>query len=437
MEITVEITTDEYQSFIKEYYLKRNWAKRIAILAFVALILSIVGLRSMADAGAYLVSSFAFFMAILLVLFCAIPYVIWYFQMKKRLEQAGDELTRWLFNFSDGGVQFNDEHESKFFAWSKLDIITRKSFMVLKPLGNEIFFLPLNAFEDGSGKKFLELIKSYRKIPANKLPNPKPLYFIGIICFIPFIGAALGFVYIIMGLKTYKDKFIVGMGLAGIIITGVVLFDIAKSNKAMNEYERNDPESVSQVAPKSYLQLFTGKDKPSSLTTFSTKLRNPISELAYKDYRLLIYKIDSLRDSNKNLNNIVKESYKDTKDNFGSYRSVVEYGDIPDMYVQMAAPDKPEHIFLNLFGRHTRTIAKNDSVAYYSSDFKNFFIKYKPDGGEEFYGKATEHDDDATKPLELMFLKRNHNLYLILMFPGKGASKLPSGILSNLLTKSQ
>jgi len=79
----------------------------------------------------------------------------------------------------------------------------------------------------------------------------------------------------------------------------------------------------------------------------------------------------------------------------------------------------------------------NDSVAYYSSDFKNFFIKYKPDGGEEFYDKAAEHDDDATKPLELMFLKRTHSLYFILMFPGKGASKLPSGILNNLLPKSQ
>jgi len=434
MEIIVEITADEYQSFIKEYYLKRNWAKRIAILAFVALILSIVGLRSMADAGAYLVSSFAFFMAILLVLFCAIPYVIWYFQMKKRLEQAGDESTRWLFNFSDGGVQFNDEHESKFFAWSKLDIITRKSFIVLKPLGNEIFFLPLNVFEDGSGKKFLELVKSYRKIPVNKLPNPNPWYFIGIICLIPFIGAALGIVYVIMGLNTYKNKYIVGIGLAGLAVTGIVVFNMVKLSNISNEYEKIDPQTTSQIAPKSYLQLFGDSDKPTSVSTSNTKLRNPISELAYKDYRLIVYKMDTLRDSKVSLNNIIHESYSATKDNLTAYRGIVEYGDTPELYVHMAAPDKPDRIYLNIFGEQTRVITKNDSVAYYSSNFKRFYIKYKPDGSDEFYGNASEHDDEnAIVPLELMFLKRNRNLYFILMFANKGTLK--SGMLNSLLTK--
>jgi len=89
---------------------------------------------------------------------------------------------------------------------------------------------------------------------------------------------------------------------------------------------------------------------------------------------------------------------------------------------------------LNIFGEQTRVITKNDSVAYYSSNFKRFYIKYKPDGSDEFYGNASEHDDEnAIVPLELMFLKRNRNLYFILMFANKGTLK--SGMLNSLLTK--
>jgi hypothetical protein len=435
MKISVDIAADEHQSLIRAYYLKRNWAKRIAILAFGAMILSALGLRSMADAMANLPQFFMFFMAILMLFFCAIPYVGWYFQMKKKLDQVGDKPMKWVFTVSDSGIQLNSQEENKFLPWGKLDVMVKESFIILKPLNNEIFFLPFNVFEDGSGKKFLELVKSYRKIPVNKLPNPNPWYFIGIICLIPFIGAALGIVYVIMGLNTYKNKYIVGIGLAGLAVTGVVVFNMVKLSNISNEYEKMDPQTTSQIAPKSYLQLFGDSDKPTSVSTSNTKLRNPISELAYKDYRLVVYKIDTLRNSNTSLNNIIKESYTNTKDNFGSYRGIVDYDDILGMYVQMAVPDKPERIYLNLFGNNTHTIIKNDSVAYYSSDFKNFYIKYRPDGGEEFYGKATEHDDDnITTPLELMFLKRNRNLYFILMFANKGTLK--PGMLNGLLTTS-
>ena len=74
-------------------------------------------------------------------------------------------------------------------------------------------------------------------------------------------------------------------------------------------------------------------------------------------------------------------------------------------------------------------------MAYYSSYFKNFFIKYKPTGEEEFYGKASQKDDDDAKRirLELMFLKRDDNLYFMLMYSNKTA--LPAGTLYGSVTK--
>lgn len=47
----------------------------------------------------------------------------------------------------------------------------------------------------------------------------KPPYWIGILCFIPLLGAMAGFVILILAIVKYKDKWFALIGAAGIIIT--------------------------------------------------------------------------------------------------------------------------------------------------------------------------------------------------------------------------
>jgi hypothetical protein len=101
------------------------------------------------------------------------------------------------------------------------------------------------------------------------------------------------------------------------------------------------------------------------------------------------------------------------------------------------AADDPAKIYLNLFGNGTHVIMKNDSIAYYHSDFKNFYIKYRLAGGEEFFGTASEKNDDTIRsPLELMFLKRKSSLYFILLYGNDEKTNLQAGTLYNLIGKA-
>jgi hypothetical protein len=438
MEITIEITKEEYQSYIKKYYLKRNWTKRIAILAIIAAALSVLTASSKNGGWKYLPSDFLVFATILVTIFFVLPYVALYLQMSSKLKKVDDKPIIWHYKITDDGVQIDDEQGSKFLSRSSLpNVKIANDFIVFSLPNNQLYFLPLSALENNDSKKISELITNYRNIPEVKSTiTPKRLYFIGVLCLIPFLGGAMGVVWIILGLTQYKDKILTGMGAVGVIITGCLFYGMIHANNIVNEYEKIDPQTTSTTVPKDYLKLFGNKDTMSSMTTLNSKLRAPISDFIYKNYHCLIYKIDSVHGADVHLDKIIKETYNDNPNNYGSYNGVFGFGSGPSIWLQMAVPDKPSQIYLNLFGDKTRVITKNDSMVYYSSNFKNFYIKYKPTGGEEFYGKASQNDNDEAKrfPVELMFLKRDRKLYFMLTY--SDGPVLPSGTLFSFITKN-
>jgi hypothetical protein len=438
MEITIEITKEEYQSYIKQYYLKRNWTKRIAILAIIAFALSVFTVISTKSGWKYLPWDFLVLAAILIILFFILPYVALYVQMLSKQKKVGANPIIWHYKISDDGVQIDDEHGSKFLSRGSLaNVKVTNDFIVFSSQSGQLYFLPLSALENNDREKISGLITNYRNIPEVKSTiTPKRLYFIGVLCLVPFLGGAIGVVWIIMGITQYKDKLLIGMGAVGVIITGCIFYGIIHANNIVSEYDKIDPQTKSTTLPKDYLKLFGGKDTLSSIRTLNSKLRAPISDFIYKNYHCLIYKIDSVHGVNVHLDKIIKETYNDNPNNYGSYNGVLGFGGGLSVWLQMAVPDKPSQIYLNLFGDNTHIIAKNDSVVYYSSNLKNFYIKYKPTGGEEFYGKASQNNDDDAKrfPVELMFLKRDRKLYFMLTY--SDGPVLPSGTLYSFITKN-
>jgi len=58
--------------------------------------------------------------------------------------------------------------------------------------------------------------------PATPVTTPKALYFIGLLCLIPMIGAFVGLVLLLIGIIQYKDKWLTIIGAFGIVFTIVV-----------------------------------------------------------------------------------------------------------------------------------------------------------------------------------------------------------------------
>lgn len=54
------------------------------------------------------------------------------------------------------------------------------------------------------------------------IQTSRPLYFLGLLCLIPLVGAFVGLVLLLFGLIKYKDKWLVIIGAFGIVFTIVI-----------------------------------------------------------------------------------------------------------------------------------------------------------------------------------------------------------------------
>jgi len=155
----------------------------------------------------------------------------------------------------------------------------------------------------------------------------------------------------------------------------------------------------------------------------------------YKNqYYLQIFKLtDSFSLSLKNIINQYNVSPRIAANGWSEYndKTAVDYN------YHLYLPAKISDIYLKLLGKNNKAILANDSLAYYSSLFKSFSIQYIKDGKNEFYAEAKGNGIFTTKlqPLEILFLKKNNKLYLLIMSTyseDQNASYSP-GILYHLI----
>jgi hypothetical protein len=132
-------------------------------------------------------------------------------------------------NVTDEGISrtYIDTDDTKLYTWDKIAsiyfaqtliciLLTNKSTLIVP----KRYFLP-----DTGAAEFIDIIKSRISERTVSLYNEsdiiqtKPPYWMGFLCFIPLIGAFVGLALIINGLIKYKNKWLVFMGIGGIIFT--------------------------------------------------------------------------------------------------------------------------------------------------------------------------------------------------------------------------
>jgi hypothetical protein len=97
-------------------------------------------------------------------------------------------------------------------------------------------------------------------------------------------------------------------------------------------------------------------------------------------------------------------------------------------------PDNPRNIFLDLYGDSTRLLQKNDTIAYYYSKCENFAIRFTLGGKIDIYADL-KHEQYNPVPLEILFLKRKDNLFLIILSSKYDAIHLNENYLYDFLLK--
>jgi hypothetical protein len=223
--------------------------------------------------------------------------------------------------------------------------------------------------------------------------------------------------------------------------SGTLIFDI-KNIFNKHPKEITDSTFIIKTIPDDYLQLLNlqgncctnDNDNFFFLKTYKSKYRNPISFFVYKRYYYLqVYKIDSSFKSS--VKNILSEHYINAQVTYGSF--LMDNESEIDYSYNQSAPPKPKSILLKLLGKNNRVVFKNDSVAYYLSTFKNFSIQYNTTVSFDIYGEVKGNGlfSHNLEPLELMFIKRNKNLFLLTMsvFKNFPNEKYPPGLLQDII----
>jgi hypothetical protein len=234
MEITIETTEQDHIDFYRDYSLKRKWLQRLLILLAVDfLVSSFVPMSSV-----YLVN--VFFIGIILApFFIGIPYLL----SKKRITNAYEKSPRMIgkktYKPFATGIEITDETGITFLKYEDIKQVGKAgNFIFLILLDGSYYLLPIWYFSSvHEAGHFLSIvtngIANVKGIEPKTPLTFKPIYLIGILCFIPLLGAIAGVVLIILGIVHFRDKVFIFIGAAGILFTVALygsLFYVAENS---------------------------------------------------------------------------------------------------------------------------------------------------------------------------------------------------------------
>ena len=228
-----------------------------------------------------------------------------------------------------------------------------------------------------------------------------------------------------------KKSIIVILVIIGLI--GLFIYHISGFVQSMNESVKTDAVKTINKCPEEYLKLFNENKNLVFDATNISKTRSPISKFTYDKFRIFVYRINSV--TRMSLDTGIIDSYDDQDLTqhyiYGFFGEFDQF----DFLFKTGTQDKVSKVYFNIRGLQTQIIKKNDILAYYYSRFKNFSITYKNDGAHDFFGQVKDSATYATIPIEIMFLERKNNLYLIMLTSINSKIDSAPGTLINLIKK--
>ena len=196
------------------------------------------------------------------------------------------------------------------------------------------------------------------------------------------------------------------------------------NDPAADKYEKmlqSHPTVLSQTLPDYYLNLFQKKarSKIKLMSSLEHIGRDTVCNLSYDgEYYVALYTLS--RSYNFSLQNSLRESFRESSAEFGTpfYINDINFVGIKHrMYVNDSDKVKPSNIFISFGGSGFSKSEKNDTIADYLFECKNLSIRYMTKGPQEVFVDA-----NGEKPLEIMFLKKAKNLFLIFITTKKDSA---------------
>lgn len=166
---------------------------------------------------------------------------------------------------------------------------------------------------------------------------------------------------------------------------------------------------------KEYADLFDSnvQDKLKVQVTCTTRTRNPVTLYSFYTSKIIVYKISSF--FKKALNNIHIESSNEEDNSSGIVYDIVQDNRI-EFKFKSGNPGDIDDVYMGYNAEGLKYLVKNDSSLNISFAMKNFYIKYGPDDKMDLFIMFDKSKIQNEIPVNVQLLKRNHSLYLLILY---------------------
>jgi hypothetical protein len=165
-----------------------------------------------------------------------------------------------------------------------------------------------------------------------------------------------------------------------------------------------------------------------------SKVRGPVSLIYFDEaYHLIIYKLDLIKEAS--LGDLLHTAIESVDRTTGETYTVINYNDFFKFQLNVF-PSKPaSQIYLTLAGDSVQNVVKNDSVVCYHLLCENFSIRYAKNDPIGFFLVGQEKMPGATTvvPMDLLFLKRDDAVFLLMMTPNSPTLTIAPDLLYNIV----
>jgi hypothetical protein len=165
MEITAEITEEQFRSLLRSYYLQKDWMKLTALLAIIALGISGYTAWPFWVYSRFIISwrdDFDVIFLMLFAIFCGLPYLVLYIQMRLMLRKRQAFVGICFYKITVDGIKKGINDFSKLYLWDSIyKVQALPECIVIKMNSYEMLIIPVIALQSGDSGSFLQLVKEH------------------------------------------------------------------------------------------------------------------------------------------------------------------------------------------------------------------------------------------------------------------------------------
>jgi len=222
MEVEIETSPADYSSFFRYFFLERNILRKIIAVLLLSYLFAAFVDDPRQKLWSFMVPKTLLISIAVFPLYFLLPYFYSLYRFKSAYRTSKSPLGKRVFTTTDQGVNVTSNSETLSWKWEALKIIgENKNYVFFLLFNYKLYLIPKRYFSGNEADNFLATLKNGQiKFRGNPKPSsPVSLYWWGLLCLIPGVGAIAGFILLLRGIIEFRDTVLIAIGAIGILVS--------------------------------------------------------------------------------------------------------------------------------------------------------------------------------------------------------------------------